>query len=367
MLKSWLAGTRVLDLGQYLPGPGAAQILADLGADVLKVESPSGDPLRALDPVTGKPVAGVSPYYAAVNAGKRVVRLDLKDEEGKRAFARLVAAADVLIESFRPGSLARLGFGGDRLRASNPRLVHVALSGYGQTGPLAGAAGHDLDYLAFAGLLAASGPAARPAITFPPVADHAGAMHAALCAVGALFGRARTGQGAFVDISLAETVLAWQAWGLTATRAGAAPAREGALLNGGAAYYRIYRAGDGKFVALGAIENAFWRNFCEAAARPDWIARHADPLPQSALIAEVAELFAGASRAEWDRRLGNLDCCYQPVLDYGEVSAHPHVAARGLVRGAETAFAAIVDGSPPPARAPFREVTAGEALAAWKA
>jgi crotonobetainyl-CoA:carnitine CoA-transferase CaiB-like acyl-CoA transferase len=323
MLNSWLAGVRVLDLGQYLPGPGAAQILADLGADVLKVESPSGDPLRALDPVTGRSVEGISPYYAAINAGKRVLRLDLKSDEGKRAFERLARQADVLIESFRPGALAKLGLGPEALRALNPRLVHVALSGYGQTGPLASAAGHDLNYLALAGGLAASGPRAAPAIAFPPVADHASAMHAALCVLGGLQGRARTGRGAFVDISLAETALAWQAWGLTAAGAGFPPLREAAMLNGGAAYYRIYRAKDEKFVSLGAIEKPFWRNFCDAVGKPGWIARHADPLPQTALIAEVAALVATESRAEWDRRLGRVDCCYQAVLDYGEIADHP--------------------------------------------
>ena len=297
-LNSWLAGVRVLDLGQYLPGPGAAQILGDLGADVLKVESPAGDPLRALDPVTGKKVAGISPYYAAINAGKRVVRLDLKNEKGKRAIERLAAAADALIESFRPGALPKLGLGAEALRALNPRLVHVALSGYGQTGPLASVAGHDLNYLAFAGALAASGPFVAPAIAFPPIADNASAMHAALCVLGGLLNRARTGQGAFVDVSLAETALAWQAWGLTAAAAGSTPSREAAMLNGGAAYYRIYRTRDGKFVTLGAIEPAFWRNFCEAVGRPEWVPRHADPLPQTALIAEVAALVATGSRAE---------------------------------------------------------------------
>lgn len=376
-IRSWLAGVRVLDLGQYLPGPGAAQILADLGADVLKVEPPSGDPLRALDPVTGRATAGISPYYAAVNAGKRVVRLDLKNEQGKRAFARLAAAADALIESFRPGALAKLGLGAEALRALNPRLVHVALSGYGQTGPLAPQAGHDLNYLALTGALAASGPGPAPAITFPPIADHASAMHAALCVLGGLLGRARTGQGAFVDVSLAETALAWQAWGLTAAALGAEPSREAALLNGGAAYYRIYRTRDGRFVTLGAIEPDFWRNFCEAVGRPEWIPRQANPLPQSALIAEVAALFETGTRAEWDGRLGRVDCCYQAVLDYGEVAGHPHVAARGLIRPApadavsgapshvEAAFAAFVDGEAPPTRAPFRDVTAEEALAAW--
>ena len=259
---------------------------------------------------------------------------------------------------------------------SNPRLVHVALSGYGQTGPLASAAGHDLNYLALTGALAASGPGPAPAIAFPPIADHASALHAALCVLGGLQGRARTGQGAFVDISLAESVLAWQAWGLTAATSGPALSREAAMLNGGAAYYRIYRTKDGKFVTLGAIEPAFWRNFCQAVGRPEWIPRHADPLPQTALIAEVAALVAKGDRAEWDDRLGRVDCCYQAVLDYGEVAEHPHVAARGLVRRVpadaagvpahvEAAFAAIVDGATPSARAPFRDVTAEEALAAW--
>ena len=203
-------------------------------------------------------------------------------------------------------------------------------------------------------------------------------MHAALCVLGGLLNRARTGQGAFVDVSLAETALAWQAWGLTAAAAGSTPSREAAMLNGGAAYYRIYRTRDGKFVTLGAIEPAFWRNFCAAVGRPEWVPRHADPLPQTALIAEVAAHVATGSRAEWDDRLGRVDCCYQAVLDHGEVADHPHAAARGLIRrvpadantGApshvEAAFAAIVGGRAPPARAPFRDVTADDALAAWE-
>ena len=376
MLNSWLAGVRVLDVGQYLPGPGAGQILADMGADVLKVESPAGDPLRTFDPMTGGATRSVSPYYAAINAGKRVVRLDLKTETGKRAFERLVVRADALIESFRPGAIAKLGLGPDALRALNPRLVHVALSGYGQTGPLAKAAGHDLNYLALTGALAASGTGAAPAIAFPPIADHASAMHAALCVLGGLQGRARTGQGAFVDISLAETALAWQAWGLTAAAAGTPLAREAAMVNGGAAYYRIYRTRDGKFITLGAIEPAFWRHFCDAVGQPEWAPRQAEPLPQSALIAEVAALIATETRAEWDTRLASVDCCYQAVLEHGEVAEHAHVAVRGLVRRVpagsgipahvQAAFAAFVDGAPPLARAPFRDVTAEEALEDWK-
>ncbi len=376
-ISSWLAGVRVLDLGQYLPGPAAAQMLADLGADVLKIEPPGGDPLRALDPVGGKPMAGVSPYYAAINAGKKVARLDLKSADGRQAFERLAAAADVLIESFRPGRLARIGLGPDRLRALNPRLVHVALSGYGRTGPLKDASGHDLNYLAMTGALAASGSEAAPGMSWPPIADHAAAMQTALCVLGALLGRARTGQGAFVDVSLAETALAWQAWGLTAAQAGETVARGCAVLNGGAAYYRVYGARDGKFVALGAIEPIFWRNFCAAVGHPEWIARQNEPLPQAALIAEVAALFLAGTRAEWDARLATVDCCYHPVLDYAEVAASPQVAARGLVRPVaaasgipahmETAFPAFVDGAAPPRRDPFQEIPVTAALAAWNA
>lgn len=363
MPSGFLKDIRVLDLGQYLPGPGAAQLLADMGADVLKVEPPAGDPLRRLDPVNGGAVDGVSPYYRVVNAGKRVLALDLKSETGKGAFASLAAAADVLIESFRPGAMERLGFGRFRLKALNPRLVHLALSGYGQTGPRALHSGHDVNYVAASGALSASG------MTWPPVADHAAAQFAALAILGALVGRGRTGEGAFIDASLADTVLAWQAWSLTAASAGASPRSRSNVLNGGAAYYRTYATKDGGHVSLGAIELQFWKNFCAAVGRDDWIARQHEPLPQTALITDVAALFAGRARAEWDRMLGGVDCCYGPALDYAEVASDPQVAARGLVRAGDgavhVAFPALVDGRPPEPRVPYRDVTAEQALNAW--
>ena len=163
MLGDFLAGVRVLDLSQFLPGPFATQLLADMGADVLKVEPPAGDPLRRLDPASGRPGPedGRTPYYDAINAGKTVVHMDLKSDDGKRAFATLIAAA-VLLESYRPGVLERLGFGPDRLREINPALVHCALSGYGQTGPNRLRAGHDINYIASTGAYAASGVGAKP-------------------------------------------------------------------------------------------------------------------------------------------------------------------------------------------------------------
>ncbi|OHC80123.1 MAG: hypothetical protein A3B62_05125 [Rhodospirillales bacterium RIFCSPLOWO2_01_FULL_65_14] len=301
MVLDFLAGVRVLDLSQFLPGPFATQLLADMGAGVLKVEPPAGDPLRRMDMMSGRPAPGdaPTPYYETVNAGKTVVRVDLKSEAGKNAFTRLVEAADVLLESYRPGVMERLGFGRERLAALNPGLIHCALSGYGQTGPKRLKAGHDINYIASTGALSASGVAERPIAMYPPAADYASALQAALAITGALVRRAKDGKGAFIDVSLAESMLAWQAWGLTAAAAGAKPALAGNLLSGGAACYQVYRTKDGRFVTLGALEAHFWKNFCEAMGHPDWIARQHETMPQTALIAEVAQAFGARPLTHW--------------------------------------------------------------------
>ncbi len=363
-----LAGIRILDLSQYLPGPLAAQFLSDLGAEVVKVEPPSGDPLRAMPSADDD---GLSPFYKVVNAGKTVVRLDLKTEAGTAALRNLLARADVLLESYRPGALARLGFDRETLDILNPGLVHCALSGYGQTGPLAQAAGHDIDYIALSGLLAGTGPEGRPVMPAPPVADCAGAQQAALAIVAGLLRRGRTGQGAFLDVSMMESTLAWQAHALTLAARGRPPGRERDLLNGGAACYRVYRCADGRFVALGALEPVFWQRFCAAVGRADWAGRQSEPLPQTDLIAEVAALFETASQEHWSARLDGVDCCFQPVLEPAEVPAHPHIQARGLLRQTdglvEVLAPILTDGQPPAARAPLRELSPEAAVAAWSA
>jgi len=390
MSARYLTGIRVLDLSQYLPGPYAGQILADLGAEVVKVEPPAGDPLRGVPPLDGD---GVSVFYKLINAGKTVTRLDLKDAAGKAVFLELVDRADGLIESFRPGALARLGLGAEALRARNPRLVHCALSGFGQTGPDALKAGHDLNYMAMAGGLASSGTAGRPSGAHPPTADFASGMQAALTMLAALLGRERgsrgegqgagraegqgssqgDGQGATIDTSIAETVLAWQSLALTAAgRAGGEAARGAGRLSGGAACYQVYRTADERFVTLGALEAKFWANFCRALGREDWIGRQGETLPQTGLIAEVAETIAARPLAEWEVLLAGVDCCYQAVLEPAEVPEDPQVRARGLLQvhpgpepRIEVAFPAIFDGVPPGARAPLRERIAEDLLAAW--
>src|SRR5512145_1119655 len=244
MALSFLAGIRVLDLSQYVPGPYAALMLADLGADVVKVEPPGGDPMRGLGP---RDADGISPFWKLMNGGKTILTLDLKASEGATSFARLIERADVLIESYRPAVMERLGFGRPRLIALNPHLIHAALSGYGQTGPWRLRTGHDINYMALAGGLAVSGGKAAPSIAAPPTADFASGLQTALAVCGALIGRGPGGRGVYIDLSLAETVLAWQSMNLTAaTRSGFAPALAANLLNGGAACYQIYRAADGR-------------------------------------------------------------------------------------------------------------------------
>lgn len=369
-MSDLLQGLRVIDLSQWLPGPAAGQLLADLGAAVIKVEPPAGDPMRGLGPLDRD---GVSAWYRLVNAGKTVVRLDLKSEEGRTGFARLLQAADVLLESYRPGTLDKLGFGAERRAALKPDLVHCALSGFGQTGPLAQAAGHDVNYLALGGGLLASGTAERPLAPFPPVADHASALQAVSAILAALFRRQRSGQGASLDISLTETVLAWQALPFTAALREGSLEREAGVLNGGAAFYRVYRCADGGFVSLGAIEPKFWAAFCAAVGRTDWIARQGEPLPQQGLIAEVSALLEYWPRTHWESLLRDVDCCFQPLLSPEEVAAHPQVAARGQLRRVagpdpriEVGFGGWIDGRPPPARAPLRELAPEEALAGWE-
>ncbi|NOY13245.1 MAG: CoA transferase, partial [Deltaproteobacteria bacterium] len=233
MLNDCLAGIRVLDLSQYLPGPFATQLLADLGADVIKIEPPVGDPMRRFIFCDAD---GESPFYKQVNAGKQVVQLDLKTAADQEVLSELLGNADVLLESYRPGVLERLGFGRSRLQELNPKLIHCALSGFGQTGPCRQRAGHDLTYLAMSGMLNLTGTVETPVMPFPPICDYAAGKQAATTILAALLRRGRTDQGAFIDVSLFEMALSWQSFALAAAgRPGKAFGRGRDLLTGGAA------------------------------------------------------------------------------------------------------------------------------------
>ena len=327
-----LAGIKVLDLSRLLPGPFLTMILADMGADVIKVEAPgAGDYMRAMFP--GR--EGMSGRFLAVNRNKRSLVLDLKEAQGRAAFLRMVERADVVVESFRPGVMDRLGLGWDVLRNCNPRLVLCSISGYGQDGPYRDRAGHDLDYVGLAGVLAMGGPrGGAPAMPGVQIADLAGgALWGATGILGALLGRDRTGEGAHLDISMTEGALALLAaeLGNLDTAPDTRPSRGNQALNGGLACYRIYETADGKHLAVGALEPKFWLALNQAIGRAGHVAElAAPPEQQEAIAAEIAAIFRTRTRDAWLAVLAAHDCCCEPVLELDEVAAHPLHQARGV-------------------------------------
>lgn len=313
-----LDGLRVLDLTRLLPGPFCAWILASMGADVVKVEDTgAGDYARLLPPMVGRHGG----LFHVVNRGARSIAVDLKTGEGREVLLRLVDGADVLLDGFRPGVLASLGVGPDVLRARNPRLVGCSITGYGQDGPLSRRAGHDIGYIARAGVLGMSGPGDRPPPPPPlPIADLAGgALPAALGVLGALLGRERTGRGDWIDVSMMECAAALAA---PIVAMGGGGARGSGPLTGGLAFYRCYACADGRHVAVGALEPRFHTRLSASLGHPEW--SDAPPVPgpeQERVAAEMAALFLTQPREHWIALLGPLDACVEPVLDPDEACA----------------------------------------------
>ena len=322
-----LQGLRVLDLSRLLPGPYATLVLADLGADVVKVEDPSGgDYLRWMPPMAGEQ----SGWFHALNRNKRSLALDLRRPEGPAVLLRLARRFDVVVESFRPGVMARLGVGYEALSAVNPGLVLCSISGYGQEGPYRDRAGHDIDYVALAGVLAVNGPPERPVPLGVQVADVAGGSWPAVAGIlAALLGRSATGKGAWVDVAMAEGALAMMALQQGAADAeGRALRRGGEQLNGGSACYAVYRAKDGGFVALGALEPKFFRAFCDAVGRPELGEAQFDG-GGAGPRAEVEAIFASRTREEWGAFAALHDVCVMPVLTGDEPRRDPQFVHRG--------------------------------------
>lgn len=326
-----LTDTRVLDLSRLLPGPFATLVLADLGATVDKIEDAgSGDPLRHVPPE----LAGESAAFQLLNRGKRSAVLDLKKSEGRDAFRRLVATYDVLFDQFRPGVLERLGLGYESLRAEHPRLIVCALSGYGQTGSLSARAGHDLNYLARAGVLGAQGPVGGPPqVPGFQVADVSGGLWCVIAIQAALKERERTGRGAVLDIAMTDGALGFALPSLAAALAPGEGAQGGGgePLTGGIAPYNTYRTKDGGAVALAALEPKFWASFCDGVGiDPDLHALVPGP-HQAALKARLAALFQERTRAEWEAFAAERDCCLEPVIEPRAAPADPHLASRELL------------------------------------
>ncbi|HET9025414.1 MAG TPA: CaiB/BaiF CoA-transferase family protein [Burkholderiaceae bacterium] len=336
-----LSGVTVLDMTRLLPGPAATMHLADLGADVIKVEDTSeGDYMRAFPP-TVRNAAGtpVNPSYEAANRGKRSIAIDLKRPEGRALLLRLARRADALIEGFRPGVLERLGLGWDALHAANPRLVVCSLSGYGQSGPLSQRAGHDLNYIAMTGVLDQVRVDGEPAIPNLQMGDLLGGTLSALSMLlAALLSAQRTGQGRYLDVAMTDGLLAHHFFPHAELDAGAQPVAQRTLLTGGVACYRVYRTADDRHLAVGALEFKFWKAFCDAVGLPELVDRHwahgEAPGSKAAqdTIERVARRIAEKTADEWESVFAKVDCCVTPVLTPAEALAHPHHRARGLVQ-----------------------------------
>jgi crotonobetainyl-CoA:carnitine CoA-transferase CaiB-like acyl-CoA transferase len=312
---------KVLDLSRLLPGGFCSLLLADFGADVLKVEDTGmGDYIRWSPPYhEGADDSAKSALFLALNRGKRSIRLDLKSDAGREVLLRLVREHDVLLESFRPGVMERLGVGYERLREQNPALVYCAITGYGQDGPYTERSGHDMNYLGLNGLLGLSGDEGGPPVQAAgQIADlGGGALMAAFGILAALRERERSGEGQLVDVSMFDGSLSWLA--LVAARYLAearAPQRGGLELAGSLICYRPYACSDG-WVTLGALEPKFWQAWCRGVGREDLIEKQFER-PGSEAHAEVERVFAERTRAEWQEFASQHDCCLEPVLGLDE-------------------------------------------------
>jgi alpha-methylacyl-CoA racemase len=332
-----LSDVRVLDLTRLLPGGFCSLLLADLGAEVIKVEDTgAGDYIRWAPPHYGgeeeQSRGASSALYLSLNRGKRSIRLDLKSEGGRAALLRLVAGADVVLDGFRPGVLDRLGVGYERMREANPAIVFCAITGYGQDGPYRDRAGHDMNYLGLVGLLGLTGAADGPPVqSAGQIADlGGGALMAAFGVLAALHERRRSGEGQMIDVSMADGALSWLAMVAGAYFCdGAVPRRGEGQLSGGLLCYLPYEAADG-WVSCGALEPKFWAAFCAGVDRPDLVEKQFEA-PGSEAWREVAAVFRSRGRAEWKAFNDEHNCCIEPVLDLDEALDSELVRAREMV------------------------------------
>ena len=325
-----LKGLKVLDLSRLLPGPFCSMVLADYGAEILKIEAPGeGDYLRSWAPL----VDGVSAFFLAVNRNKRSLTLNLKEEEGRELFKKLLLEYDVVLESFRPGVMERLGCGYQELAALKPNLIYCSISGYGQSGPQALKAGHDINYMAESGVLNTTSSREISAISGIQVADVAGGALYAVSAVLAAYVKVlKGGRGACLDISMTDGLVSMlpllSAYHYTL---GLEPGPDTTMFNGQLACYHIYRTRDGREIALGALEKKFWQNFCRVVERDDLLnGDHHDLARQDELKKELAVIFAARDADQWQTLLAGHDTCCEVLRNMTEVHADPHFQERGM-------------------------------------
>ncbi|WBG63197.1 CaiB/BaiF CoA transferase family protein [Pseudomonas citronellolis] len=331
-MKGPLASLKVLDFSTLLPGPFASLLLADMGARVLRVESPTRmDLVRVLPPHDD----GVSASHAYLNRNKRSIALDLKRPEAVKVVKQLVREYDIVLEQFRPGVMDKLGVGYEALKAINPKLIYVSITGYGQTGPYRDRAGHDINYLALAGVASYTGRRdTGPLPLGVQLADIAGgSLHGVMGLLAAVIHRQQTGEGQQVDISMTDCAFSLNGMaGAGYLACGVEPGMEAQALNGGS-FYDYYRTRDGRWFSVGSLEQQFMQQFCAAIGRPELAARGLSPKSedQRLLKREIAIEFEKRDFADWRERFAAVDACVEPMLPLSEAVEHPQIQARGLV------------------------------------
>lgn len=334
-----LAGITVLDLTRLAPGPFCTMILGDMGADVIRIQEPGSPTGRRAEQAgsagTQMPGAGGTSVYNALHRNKKSVGVNLKDPEAREVFYQLVQKADVLVEELRPGVAKRLGIDYDTLKAKNPRLVYCAVTGYGQTGPYAPLAGHDLNYISQAGAMSLIGSIGegKPAIPQNFLADYAGGgMNGALGVLAALYARERTGRGQFVDAAMMDGVMYLTVQFLSGFFAnGDIPPPGKSMVNGGLPHYNVYKTKDGKRLSIGSLEPWFYANLCRAVGREDLIAHEFDTAKHPDLSSHLQQIFLTKTRDEWFQVLNETDQCVGKVLTLDELEHDPQVQARQMI------------------------------------
>lgn len=326
-----LSGIKVIDLSLFLPGPMMTLMMADQGAEVVKVEPPAGDPARAMEPFE----QGQSIWFRNLNRGKRSVALDLKSEEGRAALWGLIDAADVFVEGFRPGAMGRLGFSYEAVAARNPRIIYCSISAFGQSGTMAQHPAHDMAVQALCGFLSVNdGPDGMPVVPGVPSADMAAGLTALSAVLMALIGREKCGRGDYIDCAMFDAMLPWCAHiAGEAIEGGPAPRSTSQRSLGGAAFYSVYRTKDARHIVLGGREPKFVGNLLTALGRADLIALGNVPAgkAQKPLRDFLAGTFASRTRDEWVCWFADKDVAFAPVHDFREALHQPHVAERGLL------------------------------------
>jgi len=331
-----LTGQKMLDLSRLLPGPYCSLLLADLGMEVLKVEDlEQGDYMRKMGPIRKKDSA----YFLSINRNKKSIALNLKMEEGKEIFYKLIESYDIVLESFRPGVMDRLGIGYQALKKRHPRVIFCSLSGYGQNGPYRERSGHDINYIGLGGVLELIGEKNEaPVVPGVQIADlGAGGMMSAIAILAAIVHREKTGEGQFLDVSMLDGVISW----LTMHAGkyfmdGELPKKGEMPLAGRYACYHVYETKDRRYMSLGALEPKFWENFCETIGRKDLIQKQfIEGEERLRVIEEIQKLFKTRTQKEWVEFFKNADACCEPVLTLEEVFHHPQVLHREMIQEIE--------------------------------